>query len=64
MLFAVVYFSQGMYYVFAQPLTLSEGNARLSATQIATFGWITPALGHQTLVRILSDSGPALRVPT
>ncbi len=60
MLFAVVYFSQGMYYVFAQPLTLTlKEKLGLSATQVATFGWITlmpwiikPVYG------LLSDSVP------
>src|SRR6266480_1433651 len=60
MLFAVVYFSQGMYYVAAQPLTLTlKETLGLSATQVATFGWITllpwvikPVYG------LLSDSVP------
>jgi MFS family permease len=60
MLFAVVYLSQGMYYVFAQPLTLTlKEKLGLSATQVATFGWITlmpwiikPVYG------LLSDSVP------
>ena len=42
MLFAVVYFSQGMYYVFAQPLTLTlKETLGLSAMQVGTFGTIT-----------------------
>ena len=60
MLFAVVYFSQGMYYVFAQPLTLTlKETLGLSATQVGTFGTITllpwvikPVYG------LLSDSVP------
>ena len=60
MLFAVVYFSQGMYYVFAQPLTLFlKETLGLSATQIATFGWITllPWV-IKPLYGFLSDSVP------
>ena len=60
MLFAVVYFSQGMYYVFAQPLTLTlKETLGLSATQVGTFASITllpwvikPVYG------LLSDSVP------
>jgi MFS family permease len=60
LLFAVVYFSQGMYYVSAQPLTLTlKERLGLSAAQVGTFGWITllpwvikPAYG------LLSDSVP------
>jgi len=60
MLFAVVYFSQGMYYVFAQPLTLTlKETLGLSAMQVGTFGTITllpwvikPVYG------LLSDSVP------
>ena len=60
MLFAVVYFSQGMYYVSSQPVlyTLKE-KLGLSASQVGMFGWITlfpwvikPVYG------ILSDSVP------
>jgi MFS family permease len=59
-LFAVVYFSQGMYYVSTQPLTLTlKERLGLSAAQVATFGWITllpwvikPVYG------LLSDSVP------
>jgi MFS family permease len=59
-LFAVVYFSQGMYHVSDQVvmLTLKE-RLGLSASQVAQFGWITlvpwiikPAYG------LLSDSVP------
>src|SRR5437870_10529073 len=60
MLFAVVYFSQGMYYVAAQPLTLTlKETLGLSATQIATFGWITllPWV-IKPLYGFLSDSVP------
>jgi MFS family permease len=60
MLFAVVYFSQGMYYVPNQVLTLTlKEKLGLSAAQVATFGWITllpwmvkPVYG------LLSDSFP------
>jgi MFS family permease len=60
MLFAVVYFSQGMYYVSAQPVTLTlKERLGLTASQVATFGWITllpwvikPVYG------LLSDSVP------
>ncbi|HET7344209.1 MAG TPA: MFS transporter [Methylomirabilota bacterium] len=60
MLFAVVYFSQGMYYVSAQPVTLTlKERLGLSASQVASFGWITllpwvikPVYG------LLSDSIP------
>ncbi|MBI1848507.1 MAG: MFS transporter, partial [Candidatus Rokubacteria bacterium] len=59
-LFAVVYFSQGMYHVSDQTLTLTlKERLGLSASQVATFGWITlipwvikPAYG------LLSDSVP------
>lgn len=60
LLFAVVYFSQGMYYVPNQVLTLTlKEKLGLSASQVATFGWITllpwiikPVYG------LLSDSFP------
>ena len=60
LLFAVVYFSQGMYYVINQPLTLLlKEQLGLSAAQVATFGSITlipwvikPVYG------LLSDSVP------
>jgi MFS family permease len=59
-LFAVVYFSQGMYYVSSQPVTFTlKEKLGLSAAQVGTFGWITlfpwiikPAYG------LLSDSVP------
>ena len=60
MLFAVVYFSQGMYYVVNQPLTLTlKERLGLSATQVATFGWITlfPWV-IKPLYGLLSDSVP------
>jgi len=42
MLFAVVYFSQGMYYVSSQPVTFTlKERLGLSAAQVGTFGWIT-----------------------
>jgi MFS family permease len=59
-LFAVVYFSQGMYHVTDQVVTLTlKERLGLSAAQVATFGWITlipwvikPVYG------LLSDSVP------
>src|SRR5262249_34980203 len=60
MLFGVVYFSQGMYYVFGQPLTLTlKERLGLTPTQVATFGWITllPWV-IKPLYGILSDSVP------
>jgi MFS family permease len=59
-LFAVVYFSQGMYHVSDQMVTLTlKERLGLSAAQVATFGWITlvpwvikPVYG------LLSDSVP------
>src|SRR5689334_6640202 len=60
MLFAVVYFSQGMYYVSSQPViyTLKE-KLGLSAAQVGTFGWITlfPWV-IKPLYGMLSDSVP------
>ncbi len=59
-LFAVVYFSQGMYYVTAQPVTLFlKERLGLSAAQVGTFGWITliPWL-IKPLYGLLSDSVP------
>jgi MFS family permease len=42
LLFAVVYFSQGMYHVTDQIITLTlKERLGLSAAQVATFGWIT-----------------------
>jgi predicted MFS family arabinose efflux permease len=42
LLFAVVYFSQGMYHVSDQTVTLTlKERLGLSASQVATFGWIT-----------------------
>ena len=60
MLFAVVYFSQGMYYVSAQPVTFTlKERLGLSAAEVGLFGWITlfpwvvkPVYG------LLSDSVP------
>ena len=60
LLFAIVYFSQGMYYVSSQPVTFTlKERLGLSAAQVGTFGWITllpwvvkPVYG------ILSDSVP------
>lgn len=60
LLFAVVYFSQGMYYVSAQPVTFTlKEKLGLTAAQVGTFGWITlfpwvikPVYG------LLSDSVP------
>jgi MFS family permease len=41
LLFAVVYFSQGMYHVSDQMVTLTlKERLGLSAAQVATFGWI------------------------
>ncbi|MBM3219926.1 MAG: folate/biopterin family MFS transporter [Candidatus Rokubacteria bacterium] len=62
-LFAVVYFSQGMYYVIVQPLNLTlKERLGLTATQVATFGTITlipwvikPVYG------LLSDAVPLFR---
>ncbi len=59
-LFAVVYFSQGMYYVSAQPLMLTlKETLGLSATQVGTFGWITltPWL-IKPVYGLLSDAVP------
>src|SRR4030095_4463616 len=60
LLFAVVYFSQGMYYVVVQPLNLTlQERLGLSAAQVATFGWITlfPWV-VKPIYGLLSDSVP------
>jgi MFS family permease len=60
MLFAVVYFSQGMYYVSGQPVTFTlKEKLHLTATQVGTFGWITlfPWI-IKPLYGLLSDSVP------
>jgi len=59
-LFAIVYFSQGMYYVSSQPVIFYlKEKLGLSAAQVGAFGWITlvpwiikPVYG------LLSDSVP------
>jgi len=60
MLFAIVYFSQGMYYVSAQPVTLTlKERLGLSAAQVGAFGSITllPWV-IKPLYGLLSDSVP------
>ena len=60
MLFGVVYFAQGMYYVVGQPLTLTlKETLGLSAAQVATFGTITlmPWV-IKPLYGLLSDAVP------
>jgi MFS family permease len=59
-LFAVVYFSQGMYYVSSQPVTYTlKERLGLSAAQVGTFGWITLVPWViKPLYGALSDSVP------
>jgi MFS family permease len=60
MLFGVVYFSQGMYYILVQPLNLFlKETLGLSAAQVGTFGWITLAPWViKPVYGLLSDSVP------
>jgi len=60
MLFAVVYFSQGMYYVSVQPVTLTlKERLGLSAAQVGTFGTITLVPWViKPLYGLLSDAVP------